>query len=96
MTGHKYQWQNAASMRVWGLEYSLNSTNIQTRDFEWDTQLSFSWTDNKITDYNVTDESTVAALNTIGVIKGERTNSYYTYVIDGIDPSSGSGLRIPG
>ena len=90
MTGHKYQWQNAASMRVWGLEYSLNSTNIQTRDFEWDTQLSFSWTDNKITDYNVTDESTVAALNTIGVIKGERTNSYYTYVIDGIDPSSGS------
>ena len=90
MSGHKYQWQNAASMRVWGIEYSLSSTNIQTKDFEWDTQLSFSWTDNKITDYNVTDESTVAALNTIGVIKGERTNSYYTYRVDGIDPASGS------
>lgn len=87
MTGHKYQWQNAASMRVWGLEYSLNSTNIQTRDFEWDTQLSFSWTDNKITDYNVTDESTVAALNTIGVIK----ESARTHII----PTSSTASILP-
>jgi len=90
MTGHSYQWQNAASMRVWGIEYSLNSTNIQTKDFQWDTSLNISWTDNKITDYQIEDESSIASLNSIGIIKGKRTNSYYTYEIAGIDPNSGS------
>jgi TonB-dependent starch-binding outer membrane protein SusC len=90
MTGHSYQWQNAAKMRVWGIELSLNSTNIQSDKFRWDTNLNFSWTDNEITGYNMTNSSTISALNNIGVIKGERTNSYYTYVVDGIDPSTGA------
>ena len=90
MEGHSYQWQNAAKMRVWGIELSLNSTNVQTGKFAWDTNFSFSWNDNKITDYKVSDASTVSALNNIGVIKNQRTNSYYTYVVEGIDPETGS------
>lgn len=90
MTGHSYQWQNAASMRVWGIELAVNSTNVQTRKIQWDTNLSLSWNDNKITGYNINDASTISALNSIGIIKNKRTNSYYTYVVEGIDPSSGS------
>ncbi|MEN9917980.1 MAG: hypothetical protein RL662_416 [Bacteroidota bacterium] len=89
-TGYKRQWSNAASMRVWGVEYSLNSTNISTKDFDWNTTFSFSWLDNKITDYNVDNASTINALNAMGIIKGERTNSYYTYITNGIDKTSGS------
>jgi hypothetical protein len=90
LSGYEYQWQNAATMRGWGIEYSINTANIRSKDFEWNTVLNFSWLNNRITGYNTTDSSTIAALNTIGVIKGERTNSYYTYIADGVDPASGS------
>lgn len=90
MSGHSYQWQNAAKMRVWGIEFSLNSNNIQGKDFQWTTNFNFSWNGNKITGYKVNDASTVSALNDIGIIKNERTNSYYAYVVDGIDPQTGS------
>jgi TonB-linked SusC/RagA family outer membrane protein len=89
-TGYNFQWQNAATMRTWGVEFSINSTNIQTDNFQWNTMFNFSWLNNKITGYKTGDSSTIAALNTIGVIKGQRTNSYYTYVADGIDPATGS------
>ncbi|MFL9483235.1 SusC/RagA family TonB-linked outer membrane protein [Chitinophagaceae bacterium LWZ2-11] len=88
--GYKYQWQNAASMRTWGFEYTINSVNIQNKNFQWTTNFNFSWLNNKITSYNTGDSSTIASLNSMGIIKGQRTNSYFTYIADGIDPATGS------
>lgn len=90
LSGYSLQWQNAASMRTSGVEFSLNSVNVRNDNFQWTTALNFTLLNNKITDYNTTDPTTIAALNTIGVIKGERTNSYYTYIADGVDPATGS------
>lgn len=88
--GYQYQWQNAATMRTWGIEYSISSVNIQSKNFQWTTNLNFSWLNNKITSYNTGDSSTIASLNSMGIIKGQRTNSYYTYIYNGIDPGTGS------
>lgn len=90
LSGYGYKWENAAEMAVWGMEFALNSTNIQTEDFSWNTQFSFSWNDNEITGYNTTSESTINSLNANGIIDGERTNTYYTYKVDGVDPETGS------
>lgn len=40
---------NSANMDSKGIEFTLNTTNIATRDFNWTTNLTFSWNDNKIT-----------------------------------------------
>ncbi|PTT01068.1 SusC/RagA family TonB-linked outer membrane protein, partial [Pedobacter sp. HMWF019] len=90
LSGYTLQWQNAASMRTSGMEFSLNSTNVQNDNFQWTTSANFTLLNNKITDYNTSDPTTIAALNSIGVIKGERTNSYYTYIVNGVDPATGS------
>ncbi|MEJ7678211.1 MAG: TonB-dependent receptor [Segetibacter sp.] len=84
-TGYSSQWQNAATMRTTGLEFSFNSENVRSKNFQWSTSFNISLLNNKITGYKTTDSSTVSALNTIGVIKGQRTNSYYTYIYNGID-----------
>lgn len=89
-TGFNAQWQNAAEMRTTGLEFSINSVNIRKQNFQWNSTFNFSLLNNKITNYKTTDSSTIAALNTIGVIKGKRANSYYTYIYDGIDANTGS------
>ena len=88
-TGYSSQWQNAAIMRTTGVELSINTANIQQKNFQWSTAFNISLLNNKITGYKTTDSSTISALNTIGVIKGQRTNSYYTYIYNGIDATNG-------
>ncbi len=41
---------NVASMRSHGVEFTISSKNIQTKDFSWDTNLIFSYAKNKVTD----------------------------------------------
>ncbi len=44
------KWANVASMASHGVEFTLSTTNIQTRDWTWTTDLTFSYAKNKITD----------------------------------------------
>ena len=44
------KWANVASMRSHGVEFTLSTRNIQTRDFTWTTDLTFSYAKNTITD----------------------------------------------
>lgn len=41
---------NVASMRSHGLEFTLSTRNIETRDFSWNSNLIFSYAKNKVTD----------------------------------------------
>lgn len=43
------KWANAANMKSHGVEFTLSTRNIQTRDFTWTTDLTFSYAVNKIT-----------------------------------------------
>lgn len=90
LSGYQLQWRNAATLRGWGAEFSINTLNVQANRFQWNSSFNFSYLNNKITEYNLTDATTIAALNSIGIIKGERTNSYYTYEFNGVDPKTGS------
>lgn len=41
-------WENIAETSNTGVEITLNSHNIRTKDFTWDTSLSFTWSNEKI------------------------------------------------
>ena len=45
-----YELGNVASMKSNGVELSLSTTNIKTKDFDWNTNFIFSYTHNEITD----------------------------------------------
>lgn len=47
--GQERKWGNAANMDSHGFEFTLNTTNVDTRDFTWSSNLTFSWNENKIT-----------------------------------------------
>lgn len=50
-----------------GIELTLNTVNIKTKDFEWDTQFSFAFNDNKIKHlYYQYEDVTDAAGNVVG------------------------------
>lgn len=44
------KWANVASMASHGVEFTLSTRNIMTRDWTWTTDLTFSYAKNKITD----------------------------------------------
>jgi len=44
------KWANVASMASHGVELTLSTQNIMTRDWKWTTDLTFSYAKNKITD----------------------------------------------
>ena len=46
------KWANAANMKSHGVEFTLSTRNIQTRNFTWTTDLTFSYAKNKITKLN--------------------------------------------
>jgi len=47
--GEYYKYANFGDMRTRGIELSLNTKNIQQKDFQWATTLSFSYMNQKIT-----------------------------------------------
>lgn len=47
--GQERKWGNSANMDSHGFEFTLNTTNVDTRDFTWTSNLTFSWNENKIT-----------------------------------------------
>lgn len=47
--GQERKWGNSANMDSHGVEFTLNTTNVETRDFTWSSNLTFSWNKNKIT-----------------------------------------------
>ncbi len=49
-TGYVEQWQNLGRVDNKGIEISLNTHNIQKRDFSWSTNLTFDLSRNKVLD----------------------------------------------
>lgn len=52
--GQVSKYGNIASMRSHGVELSITTKNIDTRDFSWTTNLIYSHSKNKVTDLNTT------------------------------------------
>jgi len=80
LTGYLNTWANVGSTKNKGIEITLNTANIKTRDFGWNSTLSFSASKNEITALaNGAEED----LNDYWIV-GQPLRIYYDYVYNGI------------
>ena len=60
---------NVASMKSHGMEFTLSTHNIQSKNFKWDTDLTFSYATNEITDL-------LSRSNVINLVTGNSSNHF--------------------
>jgi len=94
-SGFKTQWQNLGKINNKGIEVSLNTININTKDFAWTTSLTLSSNKNKLVEIRPgLEEAPIGAgywslsyikINDVGRLKkGQPIGIMYGYQLDGI------------
>lgn len=99
--GTSSQWANVGSMRNKGVEFTLNGTVIDKKDFKWKTGITFSLNDNEITGLNSETGFIDKTLNfaTWGgetitrTAVGQSVSQYYGYQVLGRINSAADYLR---
>lgn len=80
-------WVNAGAMTNKGVELTLNTHNIQTRDFTWTTGLTFSINRNKVTKL-YSESSAISGINGTETLTytmvGEPVGQFYGYKVIGM------------
>lgn len=71
-------WENLAETSNTGIELTINTHNFKTKDFSWDTTLSFTWNKEKINSLPSGD------LVKENLFEGEAIGSFYDYEYKGI------------
>ncbi|AXY76084.1 SusC/RagA family TonB-linked outer membrane protein [Paraflavitalea soli] len=90
--------KNSASMTGTGIDIMINSLNINSLNFKWNTELTLSHVTNKVTDYLLDDTyfpigSIVSQSgNTIRPIKDISPYALFSYPFGGLDHNSGDPL----
>lgn len=88
-TGFVEQWQNLGRVENKGIEISLSTYNIQTKNFSWSTNLTFDLSRNKVLDIGGIEYTSVniahgqMANDISRIIKGQPIGIGYGYVADG-------------
>ena len=82
--------KNAGDMENKGLELTINSSNIQTDDFTWDTSLNFATNKNEVLRLGDDDADIIDAVNIARV--GEAVSSFFIVEYAGVDPANGDAL----
>lgn len=77
-SGYSSQWRNAGKIQNKGVEFTLNTQNIITRNFQWETTLTISH--NK----NLWKDRAGLPLPYIGASENDPVNAMYGYIFDGI------------
>lgn len=77
-SGYTKQWRNAGKIQNKGVEFTLNTQNIITRNFQWETTLTISH--NK----NLWKDRAGLPLPQIGASENDPVNAIYGYIFDGI------------
>jgi TonB-linked SusC/RagA family outer membrane protein len=78
-TGFAYTSVNWASMKNTGWEFSLNTTNIKTRDFSWTTSVNLGFNTNEVLNETVPENSTYPGR------EGYPVGAIFAYETAGID-----------
>ena len=86
LTGYSQIFANVGSLENKGIELSLHSTNITTKDFRWNTDFNLSLNKNKVTDYYRSPAQTVQDK----IFYGSNTEGYPAGALWGF---SWAGLR---
>lgn len=77
-SGYSSQWRNAGKIQNKGVEFTLNTQNIITRNFQWESTLTISH--NK----NLWKDRAGLPLPQIGASENDPVNAIYGYIFDGI------------
>lgn len=96
VTGFSYQWQNIGKIQNKGIELNLNTTNIQTRNFLWQTDFNISFLKNTLKSLQDGTESMYSATNFNSNFKnydyvasiGQPLGQMYGYIFDGVYQTS--------
>ncbi|MEG0519047.1 MAG: SusC/RagA family TonB-linked outer membrane protein [Bacteroidales bacterium] len=76
---------NYASMQNTGIEIVLESNNIVKKDFNWSTNVIFSYNKNKISDLENSETSAFSYIKGLQVREGKPLNSLYSVRYAGLD-----------
>ena len=76
---------NVASMKSNGVEFSLTTKNIQTKDFQWTTNIIYSYTHNEVTDLD-TDVRVIDLVSGVGYAReGYPVRALFSIPFMGLD-----------
>lgn len=92
ITGGNSIWANVGSMANYGVDFSVNSTNIDKHNFTWTTAFNISFNRNKV--LHLTDDLDKGGKGISGsgltqIVNGHRYGTYYMPDYAGIDPQKG-------
>lgn len=84
-TGYEKIYTNVGSVRNTGVEVSLTTTNIDTKDWTWTTSFNISHNDNKALILNGISDQIIDTSNAAGsLFVGSPVNNVYAFAWDGI------------
>jgi len=88
-TGYVRQWQNIGDMENKGLEFTLNTINVEKKGFKWNTAFNIYFNRNKVASLGGTADIPVTFgdgyLTDVGIVReGHSLGTAYGYVWDGI------------
>lgn len=75
---------NVGKVQNTGVELSLTTVNIDTRDWTWTTSLTFAHNKNKVKEINGTSDRIIGSNSTSSLFIGSPVNNVYQYVWDGV------------
>ena len=86
VSGGGKMWTNVGSVRNSGIEVSLTTVNIETKDWRWETTLNLSHNKNKVLEINGTGDRIISTSDptTSSKFVGEAYNNIYAYEWGGI------------
>ena len=92
ITGEGYRWDNIGAMVNRGVEVSVNSDIIRTKDFTWNLNANVSYNKNKLVElYNGVQEY-VNSTTGLKFVVGHPVHEYFLNRYAGVNPANGDAL----
>ncbi len=93
-TGYSFVTRNVGNMENKGLEFVVSSVNVQKENLNWSTDFNISFNRNRVTQLDLTRTYRFATVEgradqIILMQPGLPLGTYFGYVSDGVDPSTG-------
>ncbi|MBQ8608490.1 MAG: SusC/RagA family TonB-linked outer membrane protein [Bacteroidaceae bacterium] len=82
--GEGYKVGNYGDMKAWGLEATVTTQNIVTKDFNWSTNLTFAHSNTEITNLKI-EQNAITMVQAEGApVEGRPVRGLYSYVFAGL------------
>ena len=91
VAGFAERWQNLGEMKNSGVEVTITSQNIVTKDFTWTTDFNFPRQNIKVTQLPDGDDVQYGDGNMYLLREGESMHTFYLPVFKGVNPDTGLG-----